>query len=75
MGEDHPDVASSLNNLAALYHSQGRYEKAEPRFLQALKIAEQALGKNHPNTNTIRGKTSEANGKNRFHMVLHFADP
>ncbi|MBC7891530.1 MAG: tetratricopeptide repeat protein, partial [Sphingobacteriaceae bacterium] len=27
-GEEHPDVASSLNNLAALYDSQGRYDEA-----------------------------------------------
>ena len=31
-----------------------RYEEAEPLYLQALEIAEQALGENHPNTNTIR---------------------
>jgi tetratricopeptide (TPR) repeat protein len=43
-------VALSLNNLAALYKSQGRYPEAEPLFLQALAIAEQALGENHPNT-------------------------
>ena len=30
-GEDHPDVATSLNNLTYLYSSQGRYEDAEPR--------------------------------------------
>ena len=40
----------SLNNLAALYDSQGRYTEAEPLYLQALAIAEQALGENHPNT-------------------------
>ncbi len=25
LGDNHPDVATSLNNLAALYDSQGRY--------------------------------------------------
>ena len=25
LGPEHPDVAHSLNNLAALYHAQGRY--------------------------------------------------
>jgi len=47
-------VASSLNNLAKLYYSQGRYKEAEPLYLQALAIAEQALGENHPNTVRIR---------------------
>ncbi|MFZ4557221.1 MAG: tetratricopeptide repeat protein [Pseudanabaena sp.] len=28
LGADHPDVASSLNNLAGLYESQGKYSEA-----------------------------------------------
>jgi tetratricopeptide (TPR) repeat protein len=54
LGDNHPDVASSLNNLAYLYESQGRYTEAEPLYLQALAIAEQALGENHPNTIIFR---------------------
>jgi hypothetical protein len=30
LGEEHPSVAASLNNLAALYYTQGRYTEAEP---------------------------------------------
>ena len=30
LGERHPDTLTSLNNLAALYTSQGRYGEAEP---------------------------------------------
>jgi len=30
LGPDHPDTATSLNNLALLYDSQGAYAKAEP---------------------------------------------
>ena len=30
VGPDHPDVATSLNNLAELYCVQGRYAQAEP---------------------------------------------
>jgi hypothetical protein len=37
-----------------LYDSQGKYEEAEPLYLQALAIAEQALGENHPATVKIR---------------------
>ncbi|MCH2248029.1 MAG: tetratricopeptide repeat protein, partial [Crocosphaera sp.] len=36
LGEEHPDVASSMNNLAALYDSQGKYEAAEPLLVDAL---------------------------------------
>ncbi len=54
LGEEHPDVASSLNNLAGLYKSQGKYTEAEPLYQQALELCEQVLGSNHPNTVTIR---------------------
>ncbi|NCR58490.1 MAG: tetratricopeptide repeat protein [Microcystis aeruginosa LL13-06] len=54
LGDNHPLVATSLNNLAGLYDSQGRYPEAEPLYLQALAIAEQALGENHPNTIIFR---------------------
>jgi tetratricopeptide (TPR) repeat protein len=29
LGEEHPDVATSLNNLASLYNSQGRFAEAD----------------------------------------------
>lgn len=54
LGEEHPDVATSLNNLAGLYSSQGRYSQAEPLYQQALEICERCLGVNHPNTVTCR---------------------
>ncbi|MBL8151067.1 MAG: tetratricopeptide repeat protein, partial [Blastocatellia bacterium] len=42
--------ASSLNNLAELYRSQGRNEQAEPLHLQALEIQKNIFGWHHPNT-------------------------
>ncbi|WP_444980652.1 tetratricopeptide repeat protein, partial [Microseira wollei] len=48
LGEDHPDVALSLNNLAGLYNSQVRYSDAEPLFLQALELYKRLLGEDHP---------------------------
>ena len=50
LGADHPDTASSLNNLAGLYESQGRYEAAEPLYERALGIREAQLGAEHPTT-------------------------
>ncbi len=47
-GSDHPHVAASLNNLAALYQAQGRYADAEPLYKQALAIDENLLGPVHP---------------------------
>jgi tetratricopeptide (TPR) repeat protein len=48
LGDNHPDVATSLNNLAALYNSQGRYKEAEPLYLEALDLLKRLLGDNHP---------------------------
>jgi len=48
LGKEHPDFATSLNNLALLHESQGRYSEAEPLFLQAIAIDQQSLPKNHP---------------------------
>ena len=48
VGPDHPDVATSLNNLAALYRTQGDYAKAEPLYKRSLAIREKALGPDHP---------------------------
>jgi tetratricopeptide (TPR) repeat protein len=47
LGENHLDVAISLNNLAALYQSQGRYEEAETVYLEALALKKHLLGENH----------------------------
>ena len=63
-------MATSLNNLALLYDSQGRYEEAEPLYLQALKIAEKVLGKNHPNTSTIRANYEQINMNQRKENFL-----
>ncbi|GCE60930.1 photosystem I assembly protein Ycf3 [Microcystis aeruginosa NIES-4285] len=52
LGDNHPDTATSLNNLAVFYQSQGRYSEAEPLYKQALAIRKQQLGDNHPLTAT-----------------------
>jgi predicted ATP-binding protein involved in virulence len=50
LGEEHPNTATSYNNLAGLYESIGAYKKAEPLYLKALKIREKVLGEEHPST-------------------------
>jgi tetratricopeptide (TPR) repeat protein len=42
------ELATSLNNLAGLYKSQGKYEAAEPLLQQALELRKPILGENHP---------------------------
>jgi tetratricopeptide (TPR) repeat protein len=46
------DLGSSLNQLALLYKSQGRYDEAEPLYLQALELSKRLLGDNHPDVAT-----------------------
>ena len=48
LGENHPDYATSLNNLARLYRPRATTRKAEPLYRQALEIRKQVLGENHP---------------------------
>ncbi|KAB0240252.1 toll/interleukin-1 receptor domain-containing protein [Microcystis aeruginosa EAWAG127a] len=52
LGEEHPDVATSLNNLAALYNFEGRYKEAEPLHLKALDLRKRLLGDNDPHVAT-----------------------
>jgi tetratricopeptide (TPR) repeat protein len=47
-GNEDPQFAFSLNQLACLYDSQGKYKVAEPLYLRSLSIWEQQLGENHP---------------------------
>ena len=52
LGNDHPDVAVSLDNLAVLYHTQGRYSEAETLYLQSLEMLKHLLGEEHPGVAT-----------------------
>jgi tetratricopeptide (TPR) repeat protein len=70
LGADHPDTATSLNNLAELCKLQGKYAEAEPLLKRALAILEKSLGADHPSTATslinlgllykLQGKYTEA---------------
>jgi len=48
LADEHPDVATCLNELAILYRDQGRYAEAEPLVERSLKIREKVLGDDHP---------------------------
>lgn len=52
LGPDHPETATSLNNLAGIYERQGAYAKAEPLHERALAIYENELGPDHSHTAT-----------------------
>jgi tetratricopeptide (TPR) repeat protein len=52
LGNDHPDIATSLNNLAGLYRLQGKYQEAEPLLCSALEVTKRLLGEKHIDTAT-----------------------
>lgn len=49
-GEDHPDVAAAMNDLATLYSENENFERAQALFERALSIQETTLGAEHPET-------------------------
>src|SRR5271165_6870754 len=51
-GPEHPDTATCLISLAALYQVMGEYAKAEPLYQEALRIYRKVLGPEHPDTAT-----------------------
>ncbi|MGB8899012.1 MAG: tetratricopeptide repeat protein [Methylocella sp.] len=52
LGPEHPDTATSLNNLAYLLLNQGDFAGPQPLFERALAIREKVLGPEHPDTAT-----------------------
>jgi tetratricopeptide (TPR) repeat protein len=63
-------LATSLNNLALLYNSQGKYSEAEPLYVDALEMTKRLFTGDHPDVATSlnnlallynsQGKYSEA---------------
>ena len=53
LGPEHPEVATSLDNLASLYEEIGDYGQAELLAQQALDIREKTLGPEHPDVATV----------------------
>ena len=52
LGEEHPDVLTSVSSLVGVLQYQGKYEAAEEMNRRALHGYEKALGKEHPDTLT-----------------------
>ena len=59
LGPDHPEVATGLNNLAALYQVRARYAEAEPLYQRSLAIREKTLGPEHPDVATSLNNLAE----------------
>jgi tetratricopeptide (TPR) repeat protein len=58
LGEKHPDVATSYNNLAFLYQAMGRYGEAYDFYQKSISIAEESLGSDNPLTQLFLSASS-----------------
>jgi hypothetical protein len=50
LGEEHPDMLSSMANLASTYRNQGRWKEAEELQAKEFTMCTRALGPRHPDT-------------------------
>ncbi len=48
LGENDPEYAGSLNNLALVYRILGQYKKAEPLFIRSMNITKKIFGEDDP---------------------------
>jgi tetratricopeptide (TPR) repeat protein len=67
-GPEHPEVATTLVNLAALYRIRGEDEAAENADRRALALLEKSLGENDPMALEIRARLKQAGGD--FQLLL-----
>jgi tetratricopeptide (TPR) repeat protein len=51
-GEEHPNIATSLNNLAVLYKLQGSLAEVEPLYQEALAMRKRLFPTHHPDVAT-----------------------
>jgi len=54
LGPDHPDTATSYNNLAGVYYRMGDYKSALDLFLHSYLVLLKRLGRLHPTTLKIK---------------------
>jgi tetratricopeptide (TPR) repeat protein len=54
VGENHPDVATHLNNLALFYFEKVRHSEAESLFIQALELTKSFCGEEHLDVATVQ---------------------
>jgi hypothetical protein len=50
LGQEHPDTAEIINDLARLWEARDHKEEARVWYARALAVREQALGSHHPKT-------------------------
>jgi tetratricopeptide (TPR) repeat protein len=77
LGPDHPDVATLLDNLAALLTAINPLEEAEPLMRRALAISEKSLAPGHPDVairlNNLAQLLADTNRRDEAEPLMHRA--
>ncbi len=63
LGEEHPDTATSYNNIGYVYSELGDYDKSLEYYDKALSIYRKVLGNEHPDTIKVRDNINQAREK------------
>ena len=71
LGKEHPDTASSYNNVAYNLNAQGRFEEAEVLYRKALDIFERMRGREHPDTISCQENLVSCREKNISIIETH----
>ncbi|GBG28446.1 Kinesin light chain 3 [Hondaea fermentalgiana] len=73
LGDRHPNVASTLHNIAGVYYNQGRYEEALAYYEEALSIRKESLGDRHPDVaSTLNNIASVYDSQGRYEEALAY---
>jgi tetratricopeptide (TPR) repeat protein len=73
LGKDHPDTATTYNNIALVYNKKGDYDKALEYCGKALDIDEKVLGKDRPDTATTYNNIAGVyNNKGDYDKALEY---
>ena len=71
---NHPDLATSYNNIGLVYHNMGEYSKALSYYERSLEIYKVALPPNHPSwllptAASVECITTWASTRKHFHLM------
>ena len=71
LGETHPEVGGTLNNMATIYRAQSKYELALEHYEQALQIRQAALGETHPDVGqTLNNMAVVYDSQSKYELAL-----
>jgi len=61
--KEHQSIATTCNNIAAVYDNQGEYDEALEWYNKALAICKKILNKDHQHTKSVKNNIERLGGK------------